>query len=330
MATTATATKTRKPATAKAKAPAQPKRTRRVGARYFKVKGVEIYQQLKTKAHGDVYPNPNQPRKHFDREALNELAGSIRENNLLQPVTITPEGMIIAGERRWRACAIAEVLEVGCLETGCVDGSPVPDSIIMALAMLENLARKDMTPMEEAKGYQYMLDEGFFDSKKDLAKFLGKEVFRISERLELLQLCTEAQEAFNRGDLSRLQAAYMAQVIEPAKQQKMWDMIRTGKIDNNHDTLKRTVAVLNTPEVEQAGMLFDLEDPAVVARWLKLDGKVTGAAQALTAIALAPDQLNELTEARCAELLASLAGVMEAAAMLKRQVSDVQIRHLAQ
>ncbi|MFH7241758.1 MAG: ParB/RepB/Spo0J family partition protein [Spirulina sp.] len=313
----------------RAKKPAESKKPRRVGARYFKVKGIEIYQQLKTKQHSDVFPNPDQPRKHFDREALAELAGSIRENNLLQPITITPNGMIIAGERRWRACALAELVEVACLETGCVDGSPVPDSIIMALAMLENLARKDMTPMEEALGYQYMLDEGYFADKKELAKFLGKEVFRINERLALLQLCPDAQEAFNRGDLTKLQAFYMTQVV-PERQQKLWDMIRTGKIDNSHDRLKRAVAVLNAPEVEQAGFGFDIEDPTVVKRWLKLEGQVKSAGQAITAITMTPGQLEELTEGRCDQILSLLEGVMEAVNLLKQQVSDQQIRHLAQ
>ena len=98
----------------------------------------------------EIEPDPEQPRKRFDDDALNQLADSITENGLLQPIAVRPQGLggysIVAGERRWRACRMAGLTEVPVVV------KDVSDEQAMELALVENLQREDLDPVEEAAG----------------------------------------------------------------------------------------------------------------------------------------------------------------------------------
>lgn len=155
-----------------------------------------------------VYGNPDQPRKYFNDEQLTELAVSIEENGLIQPVTVRPdcEGryMIIAGERRYRAtCMVPGATEIlARIQT-------VDDLQLAINAIVENDQRVDVSLMEQARSYARMIDEFGYEADA-LARKLGKPVSRVQHRLRLLNLTEECQQLLERGQLYETQAYYLA------------------------------------------------------------------------------------------------------------------------
>lgn len=160
-----------------------------------------------------VIPNPDQPRKHFDQKALGELAASILARGLMQPITVRPleDGtfMIVGGERRWRAhCLLAERGDLGKAPTIKANVEKIDDEEMRLQAIIENLQREDIKPLEEARAYQAMLDRGW--TVPDLAKALGiSQPFRISERTNLLRLDPSIQTLIDGGNFSLGAAFYM-------------------------------------------------------------------------------------------------------------------------
>jgi ParB/RepB/Spo0J family partition protein len=156
-----------------------------------------------------IYPNPNQPRKAFDPEKLQELAGSIREYGVLEPIVVTPRGdryMIIAGERRYRASTLAGLTEMP------VSVKEADDRLVEELALLENIQRQDLTMIEEARGYQALIDRGM--SKEELGVKVGKQVWFIDKRTCLLNLSPEHQALVQAGRLDHNEAYEMTRVAE--------------------------------------------------------------------------------------------------------------------
>lgn len=149
-----------------------------------------------------IAPNPFQPRREIAEEELAELAASIRENGLLQPVVVRPassEGVVqwqlVAGERRWRACT-----SLGWKELPAVVRD-VDDRTLLVLAMVENLQRAGLSPLEEAQGYQ-RLGEEFSLSQQKIAELVGKDRSTVSNSLRLLQLPASIQRLLDEGRLS--------------------------------------------------------------------------------------------------------------------------------
>jgi ParB family chromosome partitioning protein len=139
-------------------------------------------------------PNPAQPRVHFDGTALAELAASIRESGLVQPILVRPHGdgryQIIAGERRWRAAR-----QVG-LATVPIMVRDVPDDRLLEMALVENIQRQELSPVEEALAYQKLL-ETLQLSQEDLGKKLGKDRSTVANSVRLLRLPAEIQGFIN-------------------------------------------------------------------------------------------------------------------------------------
>lgn len=146
-----------------------------------------------------VEPNPNQPRQDFDEEELEALADSIRVHGIIQPLTVreTPNGyyQIIAGERRWRAARIAELSDVPVVVI------EADDKKAMELALIENLQRQDLNPVEEALGYQSLMEE-YGLTQEEVAGRVGKSRPAVANALRLLGLCPEAMEHLRNGDIS--------------------------------------------------------------------------------------------------------------------------------
>jgi len=149
-------------------------------------------------AVGELYPNPSQPRKHFDAGKLDELAQSIREKGVLQPILAkkTERGyMIIAGERRWRASQIAGKKEVPVII------KELSDHEILELALIENIQREDLNPIEEAESYQRLIiDLGL--TQEEISKRVGKDRSTIANALRLLKLTKEVREKISSNELS--------------------------------------------------------------------------------------------------------------------------------
>lgn len=146
----------------------------------------------------EIEPNKKQPRKTFNDEALNALAESIIENGIIQPLTVRPYGdvyQIVAGERRWRAAKIAGLSEVP------VRIMELSDEQTMQIALIENLQREDLNPIEEALGYQQLMDT--FDMKQDeVAKRVGKARSSIANSLRLLTLPEDVKKYVSSGEIS--------------------------------------------------------------------------------------------------------------------------------
>ena len=147
----------------------------------------------------DIEPNRDQPRKDFDETALAELADSISQHGLIQPIVVKPtiDGTysIIAGERRWRACRMAGITEVPVIIKVADEQS------LMEMALIENLQREDLNAVEEALGYRSLID-GYGLTQDEVAKKMGKSRSAVTNALRLLNLNEAELEALRRGTIS--------------------------------------------------------------------------------------------------------------------------------
>ena len=144
----------------------------------------------------DIEPNREQPRKSFDDDAVSELADSIAQHGLIQPIVVTPLSngrySIVAGERRWRACRIAGLNEVPVIVK---DASKQE---LMEIALIENLQREDLNPVEEAFGYRSLIDS-FGLTQEEVATRMGKSRSAVANALRLLNLNEEELDALKNG-----------------------------------------------------------------------------------------------------------------------------------
>ena len=146
-----------------------------------------------------IEPNPNQPRNYFDPDALETLAESIAEHGLIQPITITPQKngryMIVAGERRWRAAKKAGLTSIPALI------KELTDEEIAKIALIENLQREDLNPIEEALGYKSLIDD-YSLTQEAVSKIIGKSRSAVANSLRLLVLDDEIQKLLVDGSLT--------------------------------------------------------------------------------------------------------------------------------
>ena len=147
----------------------------------------------------DIEPNRGQPRKDFDETALSELADSIAQHGLIQPIVVKPTAQgrysIIAGERRWRACRMAGLNEVPVII------KDADDQTLMEIALIENLQREDLNAVEEALGYRSLIDS-FGLTQDEVAKKMGKSRSAVTNALRLLALNDAELEALRRGTIT--------------------------------------------------------------------------------------------------------------------------------
>lgn len=148
-----------------------------------------------------VEPGLNQPRKHFDEKALSELAASIRQHGVLQPLIVrrlvSGRYQIIAGERRWRASQLAGLTEVPAMVV------EADDRKVMELGLIENLQREDLNPMEEAAGYRILIQE-YGLTQEEAARRVSKSRTALANTMRLLALPQEVQWLLEQGVLLSL------------------------------------------------------------------------------------------------------------------------------
>ena len=155
--------------------------------------------------------NPNQPRTHFGEEALAELADSIRERGVLQPILLRPDGdsfMIIAGERRWRAAQRAQLHAIPALVRD------IDESTLAELALIENIQREDLNALEEAEGYRQLI-ELHGHTQDGVARLVHKSRSHIANLLRLLELPEFVRQSLLRGDISMGHARAVATADDP-------------------------------------------------------------------------------------------------------------------
>ena len=170
----------------------------------------------------DIHPNPNQPRREFDQASLEELANSIKLKGVVTPVTVRAieKGYeLIAGERRWRASKIARKKKIPAYVINVKS-----DAEIMEIALIENVQREDLNPLEESEAYA-VLNSKFEMSHNEIAKAVGKKRVTISNSLRLLKLPMEIRRSLRKGAISAGHARAILQGKTQAQMINAWKRI---------------------------------------------------------------------------------------------------------
>jgi ParB family transcriptional regulator, chromosome partitioning protein len=183
-------------------------------------------EPVRTLPVASLRPNRFQPRTHFDESAIEDLAASIRAQGIIQPLVVTPEGegyAIVAGERRWRAARKAGLDAVPVVIRQVAD-----DRELLELALVENLQRSDLNPIEEAEAYA-ALQEKFGLSQEEVANRVGKARTTVTNALRLLRLPDEVLDLLREGRLTAGQARPLLALEDPEEQIRLADRaVRDG------------------------------------------------------------------------------------------------------
>lgn len=197
-----------------------------------------------------VVPNPEQPRKHFEPALLRELADSIKLHGILQPIVVSPHPhdpghyILIAGERRWRAAQLAGQHEVPAVVRD------TPESDRLELAVLENLQRLDLSPIEEAQAYRQLMDVRGY-TQEQLAERISKDRSTVANALRLLKLPPKVQDLVQDGRLGMGHARALLSLEDPADMLRLaYETIEKGLSVRAVEKLVRELLRPNTPEPE--------------------------------------------------------------------------------
>lgn len=175
----------------------------------------------------EISPDPEQPRKRFDETALAELASSILEHGVLQPIVVRATGLgrytIIAGERRWRAARLAGLTEIPAVVR------ELTDSQAMEIALIENLQREDLDPVEEAMGYRQLMERCGYTQETAAAK-IGKSRSAVANSLRILNLTPRCLELLRDGALSAGHAKALLSLSDPAMQDEAAEFTVQNKL----------------------------------------------------------------------------------------------------
>lgn len=210
----------------------------------------------------EIHRNPRQPRQFFDRDKLAELAESIRINGILQPIVVRKSGdsfEIIAGERRWRAAQQAGLKQVPCIIQS------VGDQEILELALVENIQRDDLSPIEEANAYKMMIED-FSLTQDEIAKKVGKSRVAVTNILRLLHLPLSIQQLVIEGQLSMGHARALLPLSEEATQKRLAAEIIKSDLSVRQTEIKvRNILTQDKTERDSA------PDPNIVEARKKLE-----------------------------------------------------------
>ena len=208
----------------------------------------EQEDELQTLPISKVEPRRDQPRALFDEQALQELAESIAQYGLIQPITVRKLDsgyyQIIAGERRWRAARLAGLQEVP------VRVLEADDRRTAELALVENLQREDLNPIEEARGYRALMDE-YGMTQEEAAKSVGKSRPAVANAMRLLSLTPEVLELVEKGQLSAGHARALVPVLDPKLQLTAAKEV-VDKALSVRQTEQLAARLLRKPKQEQA------------------------------------------------------------------------------
>jgi ParB family chromosome partitioning protein len=207
--------------------------------------------RLRTVDHGAVAPNPNQPRKLFEPDALERLAESIRARGLLQP-------LIVPGERRWRALGIIEAETVDVLVSEDQD-----DAAALQDALIENVVREDLTPIEKGRGYASLIEDLGL-TREELGRRLGESRVTISHHLRLLDLPDDTQELINARELSYAHGRVLLMTDDHTERRRL----AREAVANDWSTrqLETAVRALATPRARKPKRRHDADQAALALR----------------------------------------------------------------
>jgi ParB family transcriptional regulator, chromosome partitioning protein len=248
-----------------------------------------------------IHPNPRQPRRRFDHESTSALADSIRTQGLVQPVVVRPRKAggfeLIAGERRWRAAREARIPTVPALVR------EADDRDTLLLGLVENVAREELTAVEEARAYALLIDE-FELSLGDLAERVGKAKPTVSNRLRLLELPDDVLGLVERGDLTEGHArAVLAVPDQDGRRRLARQIVRRGMSVRAAERAARWAGAKTKPRK------VPTVDPALAERARKAAERVTGFPARIASGRL---EIAFTDETELAELVEALEGVARA------------------
>lgn len=257
-----------------------------------------------------IHPNPRQPRKRFDAEAVSGLSESVRAQGLIQPVLVRPRAEggyeLIAGERRWRAARQAGLPTVPAVVR------TADDRDTLLLGLVENVAREQLSPVEEARAYATLLDE-FSLSLGDVAERVGRSKPSVSNRLRLLELPDDVLALVETGELSEGHArAVLAVPDHEGRRRLAREIVRTGMSVRAAESAARNAGARVVKQRRAAaGSSFD---PALADRAAKAVAALTGFGARVTATKLEipfadEHELAELVEALERRSSAGLQGI---------------------
>ena len=173
---------------------------------------------------GKIKPNPNQPRTHFDDSAIRGLAESIESVGLLQPILVRKEGddyFVIAGERRLQACKTAGLREIAAIIVRASEEET------LTMALIENIQRTDLDPIEEARAYQVLVNR-FNLKQNEIAQRVGKERATIANMIRLLNLPDTIQKSLSEGEMSVGHAKLLLSVSEKKREELFSEVVKKG------------------------------------------------------------------------------------------------------
>lgn len=194
----------------------------------------KVYKQIDI---NKIEANENQPRKVFDDEKIEELAASIKENGLIQPIIVRKYNrnyQIIAGERRFRACKLAGLKTVPCII------KDIDDKQVDTYAIIENIQRENLSPIEEAKAYKTLIDT-YNMNQTELANKVGKKQSTIANKLRLLKLSDDVKEALKTKQITERHARAMLSLDEEKQHSVLQEVIKKSL------NVKQTELLVNKP-----------------------------------------------------------------------------------
>lgn len=209
----------------------------------------------------EVEPNPDQPRKIFDTEPLEALAESISQHGVIQPVVVRPKDgmyMIVTGERRWRAARMAGLSEIPVIII------EADDKKAAELALVENIQRKDLNPVEEARGYAALIDE-FSYTQEEIAKKIGRSRSAVTNSLRLLDLPPKALDYLASWELSEGHAKVLLSLKDSKKIENAAETV-VSKGLSVRDTEKLVKFLSSVKEEEEIKVVHDVDHTKALER----------------------------------------------------------------
>ena len=267
-----------------------------------------------------VTPNPNQPRLAMDKAGLEDLTNSVREHGVLQPILVRPQPnghyQLIAGERRWKAAQGAGLASIPALI------EEIDDETALEIAVIENLQREDLSPIDEALIYDMMIREYGYSIRK-LAQKLGKDKGYLENRLRLADAPPEIRELVSLRKDTLSHAYELLKVEDPKKRKHLADMVARGELSliklrekiDGAPRAKRSAAG-STPSGSPAGTVEDAIEAEADANWLG-----TGSKKPLT------DDSLIAVRARLTEAMADLITILQSDVI--RNIDDTDRQNLA-
>jgi len=209
-----------------------------------------------------VFPDPDQPRKEFDEESLRELAESINEHGLVQPITVKPiengKYQIITGERRWRACKIAGLSTIKAI---VLEGE-ISEAEKLELQLIENLHREDLDPVEEAETYQKLIDK-FGYTHEELARRIGKSREYVTNKLRLLRLPDNIKKSLQKGEITEGHARALISLNKDKQDEILEKILSEGlNVRQTEELIKPDVVSRETPTSDTS------KDGLIIGVWV--------------------------------------------------------------